>query len=385
MKTIKLTYGHHKGADVVFMSFDKDTALIDRIRAAVNVRWSQTNRMWYALRQNFDLGVFLQALKPYAFVDYSELKKASSKLASAQKPPLKNAAKSPEVINEKDRVTDAQVVKLVDTFRKWLLHKRYSRSSIGTYTDCVRVFLTFCHPKPFDTLTNDDVVCFVHDYILKKKLSYSYQNQFVNAIKLFFREVFKSRIEVEKLERPRREHKLPNVLSKEEVKAILSAPKNQKHSTMLSLIYACGLRRSELLNLKPAHVDSKRGLLLIKSAKGNKDRVVPISEKTISMLRDYYKVYRPKEWLFEGQYAGEQYSEASLQKVLKNALAVAKIKKPVTLHWLRHSYATHLLDGGTDLRFIQELLGHKSSKTTEIYTHVSIKSLKNIKSPFDDI
>ena len=154
---------------------------------------------------------------------------------------------------------------------------------------------------------------------------------------------------------------------------------------MLSLIYACGLRRSELLNLKPSDVDSKRHLLLIRLAKGKKDRVAPISDKMIEMLRRYYKVYRPKVWLFEGQKTGGQYSETSLQKVLHHALITVDTKKPVTLHWLRHSYATHLLESGTDIRYIQELLGHKSSKTTEIYTHVTEKSLQKIKSPFDDL
>jgi integrase/recombinase XerD len=154
---------------------------------------------------------------------------------------------------------------------------------------------------------------------------------------------------------------------------------------MLCLIYACGLRRSELLNLRPIDVDSKRNLLIIRQGKGNKDRVVPIGEKIILMLRDYYIAYRPKKWLFEGQHGGEQYSATSMQKVLKQSLLYAGVKKPVTLHWLRHSYATHLLENGTDLRFIQELLGHKSSKTTEIYTHVSTHSIQKIKSPFDDL
>lgn len=154
---------------------------------------------------------------------------------------------------------------------------------------------------------------------------------------------------------------------------------------MLGLIYACGLRRSELLNLKPIDIDSKRGLLIIRQAKGMKDRVAPISAKVINMLRTYYKSHKPSLWLFEGQNAGEQYSETSLAKVLKMSCKKAKITKSVTLHWLRHSYATHLLESGTDLRYIQELLGHKSSKTTEIYTHVSTTSLQNIKSPFDDL
>lgn len=247
------------------------------------------------------------------------------------------------------------------------------------------VFLSYFDYKPVSELSNDDVVLFVNQYILKRKYSFSYQNQIVNALKLYFREIRKSKIEVEGLQRPRREHKLPNVLSMEEVKAILQAPTNVKHRTMLSLIYACGLRRSELLNLKIGDVDSKRHMLIIRNAKGYKDRQVPISDKTIEMLREYYKMYRPNVWLFEGQHIGEKYGERSLEQVLKKALLKAKVTKPVTLHWLRHSYATHLLEAGTDLRYIQELLGHKSSKTTEIYTHVSQSSLQKIKSPFDDL
>jgi integrase/recombinase XerD len=154
---------------------------------------------------------------------------------------------------------------------------------------------------------------------------------------------------------------------------------------MLALIYSCGLRRSELLNLKPTDIDSKRNIIIIRAAKGKKDRIAPLSEKVLQMLREYYMAYKPKTWLFEGQFAGEQYSAKSLESVLKQAIEKTKIRKPITLHWLRHSYATHLLEAGTDLRYIQEILGHKNSKTTEIYTHVSTKSLQKIKSPFDDL
>ena len=191
-------------------------------------------------------------------------------------------------------------------------------------------------------------------------------------------------MEVDFIQRPRREKRLPNVLSKNEVKSILEAPTNLKHRAMLSLIYACGLRRSELLSLTKFDIDSKRMVVIIRMAKGKKDRIVPLSPKILSLLRDYYKSYNPKEFLFEGQ-GGGKYSEKSLENVFKQSLLKANNKKPVTLHWLRHSYATHLLESGTDLRYIQDLLGHKSSKTTEIYTHASTKSIEHIKSPFDDL
>lgn len=154
---------------------------------------------------------------------------------------------------------------------------------------------------------------------------------------------------------------------------------------MLSLIYSCGLRCGELLRLKPEHVDSKRNILIIKQAKGKKDRIVPLSNKTIQLLRTYFTAFKPKVYLFEGEKAGTPYNESSLQKVLKQCVKKAGIKKPVTLHWLRHSYATHLLENGTDLRYIQEILGHSSSKTTEIYTHVSTQNIQKITSPFDTL
>ena len=192
-------------------------------------------------------------------------------------------------------------------------------------------------------------------------------------------------METELIHRPKRAHRLPNVLSKEEVKAILNAHGNLKHKAMLSLIYSCGLRCGELLRLKFEHLDERRKLLIVEQSKGKKDRIVPLSIKTIELLRDYTKTYQPKEFLFEGQHEGTMYDERSLQQVLKQGLKKVGIAKPVTLHWLRHSYATHLLEGGTDLRYIQEILGHSRSTTTEIYTHVSTKSIQNVVSPFDSL
>jgi len=229
------------------------------------------------------------------------------------------------------------------------------------------------------------LIGFNNDYILKNKLSASFQNQIVNGVKLFFKQIQGATINVDLVHRPKREKLLPNVLSKEEVKEILEATHNIKHKAMLSLIYACGLRSGELLNLTPMHIDSKRGVIIIKQAKGKKDRIAPLGEKIIEMLRNYFVTFKPEKYLFEGQEKGNKYDARSLQQVLKQSLAKTSIKKPVTLHWLRHSYATHLLENGTDLRYIQEILGHKSSKTTEIYTHVSTKSIQKIKSPFDNL
>jgi integrase/recombinase XerD len=273
----------------------------------------------------------------------------------------------------------------LQAFKQWLQSRRYSPSTIKTYTEALKSFLVYFNDKPVSTLTNQDVIDYNTHYILKKNLSTSFQNQVVNAIKLYFNTLQNIEIVIDKIHRPRREKLLPNVLSKDEIKKILEAHSNIKHKTMLSVIYSCGLRRSELINLKPADIDSKRNIIIIRQAKGKKDRIVPLSQKVLALLRTYYIGYKPVTWLFEGQRGNEPYDERSLANVLKQAVEKANIQKPVSLHWLRHSYATHLLESGTDLRYIQELLGHSSSKTTEIYTHVSTNHLQNIKSPFDDL
>ena len=266
-----------------------------------------------------------------------------------------------------------------------MVHRWYSESTINTYAGMLNHFLRFVTPKKSSEVEAEDMVRFVNEYVIPRRLSYTFQNQVISAAKLFFKHVHKIELDVESFERPRREHRLPNVLSKEEIKLILQAPSNLKHRALLSLIYACGLRRSEVLNLVPKDVDSGRGILIIRNAKGKKDRITPLPEKILKLLREYYISYRPVKWLFEGQVKGERYSEQSLESVLKQSVKKTGIKKPVTLHWLRHSFATHLLESGTDLRYIQELLGHSSSKTTEIYTHVSTRSLQKIKSPYEEL
>ena len=273
----------------------------------------------------------------------------------------------------------------IQTFIRYLNSKRYSANTIKVYSDSLTIFLRYFSMKEIAAISNDDLIDFNNNYILKNNFSASFQNQVVNAVKLYFSAIQHKKMDVELIHRPRREKVLPNVLSKEEVKAILDAHVNIKHKMMLCLIYSCGMRCGELLALHPVHIDSKRNIILLKCAKGKKDRIVPLSPLILKMLREYYKIYKPKIYLFEGALLGEPYSEKSLQSVLKQAIKKVGIAKPVTLHWLRHSYATHLLESGTDLRYIQELLGHSSSKTTEIYTHVSTKSIQQIKSPFDDL
>ena len=201
---------------------------------------------------------------------------------------------------------------------------------------------------------------------------------------MFYNNHNNTKLDIANIERPIKEKRLPEILSKDEVKHILTQIKNVKHKTILILVYACGLRIGEALSLKIDAIDGARGFIHVKHAKGAKDRYVPLSSKTLIILRNYYGLYKPKTYLFEGL-DGHMYSQGSCRKILRNALQKTTIKKHVTLHTFRHSYATHLLESGTDLRYIQDILGHNSPKTTMIYTHVSQSSLKNIKNPFDDM
>jgi integrase/recombinase XerD len=373
MKKIFIKRGVHKNVDIVLFEFDFDVEFQQLLRSKFNtLNWSKTKQSWYLPYKKGIKGEIYQQLKGLCYLDFTQFE------------PLKSIA-APAVLKQSLPALEERHIAALKSFEKFMFAKRYSSSTIKVYVEAVRIFLKFYHDRDLNSFENIDIQHFNNEYILAKKLSNSFQNQVVNGLKLFFRVVQNRKVDIDVIERPRREHKLPNVLSKEEVKAILSAPRNIKHRMMLSLIYACGLRRSELLNLTLKDIYSDRNILHIRLAKGKKDRIVPISNKLIASLREYYLAYKPKFWLFEGQVIGSQYSEKSLQNVLKQSLEKAKISKPATLHWLRHSYATHLLENGTDLRYIQELLGHRSSKTTEIYTHVSTRDLQKIVSPFDTL
>lgn len=272
----------------------------------------------------------------------------------------------------------------LDKFREWMYVQRYGTNTVKTYMEALRVFFRFYPEKTICEINNQDVVRFNAEYILKHGLSASYQNQVINALKLFYITIAKKTLLLTELERPRRAFKLPQVLSAAEVCQIINATGNLKHKAILSIIYGCGLRISECIALKISAIDGKRNMLFIRNAKGQKDRTVTLSPKLLELLRDYYRIYRPKEYLFEGQFGG-CYSTRSIGKIFNLAKARAGVSRPATVHTLRHSYATHLLESGTDLRYIQTLLGHKSSKTTEIYTHVSTKSLGKIISPYENL
>ena len=222
-------------------------------------------------------------------------------------------------------------------------------------------------------------------YLVEEKQSAtSTLNQAINALKFYYGSILKKKF-IYEVKRPRKDRKLPIVLSKEEVANILSAVDNVKHRAILMTVYSAGLRVGEVVRLKLEDIDTDRMLIHVKGAKGRKDRYTLLSATTLEVISRYRRKYAPEKWLFEGARDGRYLSTRTVEKILEHACEKAGIRKDISVHTLRHSFATHLLEGGTDLRYIQELLGHTHSKTTEIYTHVSTKSLGKIQSPLDTL
>jgi integrase/recombinase XerD len=345
----------HDNQERIALHFPNTIAINQLVRSITGARWSRTLKAWHIAANDTHRKMCL----------------------------LPSNDSNSNAINNNQQISEP-TKELLSKYTNWMEVKRYSPNTIESYTNALLVFFSYHHKKEVTQITNQDVMEFNTQYILKKKLSATYQSQFINALKLFYQTVKIHKLEIDKLIRPQQGLKLPKVISEEEVAALINACKNLKHKTMLSLIYSAGLRRSELINLLKTDIDSKRMMITIRNAKGMKDRNVPLSPVVLTMLRNYYIAFKPEKYLFEGQFGG-QYSTRSLDNVLKNAAHVAGIKKNINLHMLRHSYATHLLEAGTNLRHIQELLGHKSPKTTQLYTHVSTEQLGKIASPLDKL
>lgn len=270
-----------------------------------------------------------------------------------------------------------------ERLRRELLSRKYSYKTVKAYIYFNRDFLNFTG-KNLSEIDDNDIKNYLSHLAEKKQSATSTLNQAINALKFYYGTILKRKF-IYEVKRPRKDKMLPIVLSKEEVAKILSFIKNIKHKAILMLVYSAGLRVGEVVKLKPEDIDSKRMLVFIKGAKGRKDRYTMLSEKALEVLREYWKEYRPQKWLFLGQNKERHITTRTVEKIFSNACNDAGILKEVTVHSLRHSFATHLLESGVDLRYIQEILGHKSSKTTEIYTHVSTKDISKIKSPLDSL
>ncbi len=272
---------------------------------------------------------------------------------------------------------------IITEFVKILELKRYSKQTINNYRRHLLLVKSYFNDRSFKSISDKELFEFIYYLVQTKKISASYQRQLVGALKLFYHEIHNRAIPFEYLKVTQQENKLPVVLSKKETLLIIENTNNLKHKAILSVIYSAGLRISELIELKKNDIDSERMLIRIRGAKGKKDRYTILSQKVLELLREYYKQYKPKEYLFEGQKGGK-YSPESSAQFFKRALKKSKINKQATLHTLRHSFATHLLEDGIGIAHIQKLLGHKNITTTLIYTHIANESLQKIRSPFDD-
>jgi integrase/recombinase XerD len=300
-----------------------------------------------------------------------------------------NAIVQEEAIIEdkKPKITPYDIVNyrpVPEEFILKLTELRYSKNTIKTYKGHFEEFINFYASHEIDKIDEHLIIAYVRYLVIERKMSSSYQNQAINAIKFYYERVLGGQRKFYFLERPNVEHTLPTVLSVEEVVLLFSKIENLKHKVILMTIYSCGLRISEATNLKICDIDSNRMQIKITEGKGKKDRYTLLAKKTLLNLRLYFKAFKPKVWLFEGQNGG-QYSVGSIQAIFRTALKLSGIQKKATVHTLRHSFATHLLEAGTDLRYIQTLLGHASSKTTEIYTHVTTKGFDQIVSPLDQL
>ncbi|GGD53642.1 site-specific tyrosine recombinase/integron integrase [Muriicola marianensis] len=271
---------------------------------------------------------------------------------------------------------------ILKQYTRYLEGLRMSPSTVGTYRSFIVFLLLYWKDRPVADLTNPDIQRFIEVVVKRRKYGISTHRQLVSALKHFGDRFLESNIEPELLQRPKRSRILPTILSKEEVIDLLRATYNLKHRTILALLYSCGLRISEVLALRLANIDIDRRQVVILNSKGRKDRYVVLAESTVPLLINYISSYRPRNYLFNGTGQGP-YSGTSIRAFLKRSCRRAGIRKRVTPHTLRHSYATHLIENGVNLRIVQELLGHAKPETTMVYTHVAKKDLLAVQSPLD--
>jgi integrase/recombinase XerD len=352
-KEIVFSAGKHKDKQVIWCQFPKnDVVLFALKRQYPFCRWSNTNKCWYIM-------------------DRIEIRK---QIGLRLKEPSENFLHKIHPVNRLALLKMENQLKL----------KAYSTNTLKVYLGEFSQLLMLLKNHSVDTLTPERLKSYLLYCVNELRLSEAHLHSRLNALKFYFEQVLlKEKFFIE-IPRPKSKSKLPKVLSTKDIQKLFDVTTNLKHKLMLQLCYGMGLRVSEIVKLKITDIDSKRMQVLVENPKGKSDRYVNLPESVLTLLRNYYKVYKPQHFLFEGQYGGG-YSIRSVQAVFKNGMRLAKINKPVGIHSLRHSYATHLLEYGTDIAFIQKLLGHSDMKTTLIYAQVGEKEIQKIKSPLDNM
>ncbi len=396
MESVTLKVLFHRNQECIGIFFAKSTSLEKIIRRQPDVKWSQTNTCWYVPLTEVAYSLLLHDLKENASVDHTLLKAYLEKKIKVQTtlPEKKQAdQKQTAAIIIKPAVETAALqlsnenLQALQDFIETLKLKSYSSSTIKTYRNEFMQLLQLLKNKPVDSLTVADLKRYMVFAMEKQGISDNTAHSRLNALKFYFEQVLGREKFFWDIPRPKKPTLLPKLLNEEEIRKLFNALINKKHKAMLFTAYSAGLRVSEIVHLKIADIDSKRMQIFIACAKGKKDRYVNLSPVLLDILRKYLKEYKPVpiKYLFESEQTMGAYPTRTVQQVFTNAKNKAGIKKEVGVHSLRHSFATHLLDKGTDIKYIKDLLGHFNIKTTERYLHVSKKQLVNIISPFDDL
>jgi len=354
------------------LQFHPDKVIQALIKELPDPKWSTKYAMAYISNTKENLDLIFNTFKGVAWVNSSFFFK--NRIINSDNLPI-------DTQWFRNRAPSSSYRYCPESYLQKLELKRYSNSTVKTYVLAFEAFINYYPNIDLIKLDENDIRLYLQ-YLIQQGKSNSSINQAINAIKFYYEVVLGMPNRFYSIERPRKKETLPKVISKEEVLMMIRLTNNSKHRCIIGLLYSSGLRRGELQNLILEDIDSKRMVVKVTNGKGGKSRVSLLSKTILKDLRLYYREYKPTHYLFEGQ-KRSKYSGASIVKVVMQAAHRAGIKKTVTPHVLRHSFATHLLESGTDLRYIQRLLGHNSTKTTEIYTHVATTVFNTIKNPLD--
>lgn len=354
------------------LQFYPEKVLNALVKSLPDVKWSNTFSMAYLPNTDRHFNVLFQTFKGVAWLNFSSF---------AHKKQRALNDKVPDIDAYRKRKLPTHYRTCPEEFFQKLEIRKYSLSTARSYISHFELFIN--HYKNLDLLEiGESEICLYIELLVRSRFSDSYINLSINSIKFYYETVLGMPNRFYSVERPMKVERLPEVIGKAKVLRMIDSTKNVKHRCILKLLYSSGLRRSEVINLKLKDIESDRMLIKVESGKGKKDRYTLLSTSLLTDLRDYYREFRPQYYLIEGP-GGSQYSGTSIAKIVDKAAQRASIYKKVTPHMLRHSFATHLLEEGVDLRYIQALMGHNSTKTTEIYTHVAVNNLQRIKNLLD--
>ena len=383
---------YHRAQECIALYYT-ELSLNNTVKRIKAVRWSRTHRCWYLplSRESYTkIKVMLEGiatLNTTSLKSYLEQRKAVQPISG--KKPSGTSESDPSLSRQRAEIImyhplSEENLQAFTRFQGMIRLKGYSQNTFRIYCNELHLLLRLLGRVSLSSLTKNHIQSYLLWLIKTKKYSETHVHTTINALKFYFEQVEGRAREFYDLPRPKKPSKLPQILAEEEVVSLIQKTRNLTHRALLMASYAAGLRVSELVSLKISDIDSKRMMLHIRCGKGKKDRMVPLSKVLLQTLREYFSIFRPKEYLFEGEKGGH-YSTRSAQKVLHEAKRKAGIKKIGSIHSLRHSYATHLLEGGTDVRYIQSFLGHNSLNTTMRYTQVSKIKVETIGSPLDKL